>query len=187
MATRSFHVYLTNATPFDVKRTGGNLDEGVWTNDVPYPDTIAAGTIGEWESESGGEIPIVGSVGQGTEGWVEYTIQADNGDILHIDWDNPFVGATTSNGRVVVEFDGGPSKEWGIFGTWQWSDGSQLPVIGQTTSVFNWSSFSEAAVRVTFVSKTNVLAFLRAFGFDFRKGLRALRPAPFSLRSLTGA
>ena len=29
MATRIFHVFLTNPTPFDLKRTDGNPDEGV--------------------------------------------------------------------------------------------------------------------------------------------------------------
>jgi hypothetical protein len=187
MSTRSFHVFLTNATPYNLKRTGGNLDEGVWTNDRPYPDAISAGTVGDWESESGGEIPVIGSVGQGTQGWVEYTIQGDAGDIAHIDWDNPFIGDSNAGGRVVAEFDGQPSKQWGLFYTYHWSDGSPMEVIGTNNSVFNWSSHSEAEVYVTLTSRTDVKMFLHAFGFDFRRGLRALRPAPFSIRSLTGA
>jgi hypothetical protein len=188
MATRNFHVFLTNATPYNLKRTGGNLDEGVWTNDRPYPDAISAGTVADWESESGGEIPIIGgSVGQGTEGWVEYKIEGATGDIAHIDWDNPFVGVASANARVVADFSGQVSKEWGFVATYTWSDGSPMQVVGTDNSVFNWSSFSEAQVSITLTSKRDVKMFLRAARFDFSRGLRALRPGPFSLRSLTGA
>src|ERR1700680_4115839 len=76
MPARSTRVTLHNRTSFALTLTDSNLDHGDWTPGgwTPAP-TIAPGSTVGWQSESGGDIPIVGSVGTGTEGHVHYRIE----------------------------------------------------------------------------------------------------------------
>lgn len=61
----------------------------------------------KWGSQSGGDIPLFGSIGTGTEGWVRYKASVAPSqpvfggaalepatEVLTIIWDNPFVGET---------------------------------------------------------------------------------------------
>jgi hypothetical protein len=50
------------------------LDHGVWSDGLNPPAAVAAGATAVWQSESGGDIPIIGNVGTGTEGHVKFSI-----------------------------------------------------------------------------------------------------------------
>ena len=149
MATRSFRVMLTNKTGFSLVKVGDHLDHGEWTDPWFPPDTIAAGEVRGWQSESGGDIPILGSIATGTEGWVKYRIEGGNGDEIFIHWNNPFIGATTADGRVTETFGGTQSQDFGLFATRHWDDGTPMDVIGTSNSFFNWSSRTEAEIHLT--------------------------------------
>ncbi len=76
MPARSTRVTLHNRTPFTLTLTNSGLDHGDWTpGGWTPPPSIAPGTTVGWQSESGGDIPIVGSIGTGTEGHVKYGIE----------------------------------------------------------------------------------------------------------------
>ena len=99
MAVREFHITLTNnatATPpgapvavgVMLKKTDEYRCHGIYTDDVPPPDTINPGQTVEWASESDGVMV-------GCEGRVKYEIvaadtAADPHGFLCITWDNPF-------------------------------------------------------------------------------------------------
>lgn len=103
MSARSFDLYFINDTDFTLVRQGdGHLCHGEWSTQPP--DTIAPHTSVHWRSQSGGDIPIIGSIATGTEGWVRYRSTVPNseykGDIVYVYWDNPFHG--TTHARVAV-------------------------------------------------------------------------------------
>lgn len=97
MATRSFNIEFINETDFTLKRIGnGHLCHGEWSTQPP--ETIAPRSLARWRSESGGDIPVIGSIATGTEGWVRYRTTVPNpeyvGDVVHVWWNNPFHGTT---------------------------------------------------------------------------------------------
>jgi hypothetical protein len=55
------------------------LDHGEWQDPWFPPQQISANTNAEWRSESGGDIPLVGSIATGTEGHVKYNIEDGHG------------------------------------------------------------------------------------------------------------
>jgi hypothetical protein len=66
---------LQNRTPYTLTLTDSGLDHGQWTDGgLNPPPNIAPGATVAWQSESGGDIPVIGSVGTGTEGHVTYSI-----------------------------------------------------------------------------------------------------------------
>lgn len=77
MATRSIRINLHNYTGFILVKVKDELPDGEWTKNPPdiisNSDTIAIG------SESGGDIPILGSIATGTEGSMQYTIDDGSG------------------------------------------------------------------------------------------------------------
>lgn len=103
MSARSFDIYFINETEFTLVRLdAGHLCHGEWSTEPPQ--TIAPHSSAHWRSQSGGDIPLIGSIATGTEGWVRYRSTVPNseykGDIVYVYWDNPFHG--TTHARVAV-------------------------------------------------------------------------------------
>jgi hypothetical protein len=92
MPARTIRVILHNETPFSLNKIEDHLDHGEWTNPWRPPQKIFTNTVAEWRSESGGDIPVVGSVGTGTEGNVRYNIDDGHNSSIYIHWNNPFAG-----------------------------------------------------------------------------------------------
>ncbi len=92
MATRTTQVFLHNDTPFWLTTPIPALVHGVWGREGAQapPETIAPHTVGEMGSDSGGDIPLFGSIATGTEGEVTYRIEDGKDSFVSIHWDNPF-------------------------------------------------------------------------------------------------
>ena len=91
MADRTTRVILHNNTAFSLTKIENDLDHGEWQDPWFPPQEIFANTVAEWRSESGGDIPLIGSVLTGTEGHVKYKIEDGHNSSLFIHWDNPFL------------------------------------------------------------------------------------------------
>jgi hypothetical protein len=100
MPIRSYRVFLSNNTDFDLIKTDSHLCGGEWTSDEwTPPASIPARTQKGWQSESDG-------IATGTEGWVKYRLALPDlvipggtppppklGDEVYVYWDNPFLGS----------------------------------------------------------------------------------------------
>ncbi len=85
MPARSTRITLRNRTQSTLTLTDSGLDHGGWTaGGWTPPGTIPPGETLAWQSESDG-------LGTGTEGHVDYAVSGSR-ELLHIYWDNPFVG-----------------------------------------------------------------------------------------------
>jgi hypothetical protein len=91
MPARSAQITVFNATSFTLDKFKGELCHGSFTDPFSFPQTIEPGQSVMWEAESSGSIPIIGSIGTGTEGWVKYQVR-EVGDIILFYWDVPFEG-----------------------------------------------------------------------------------------------
>jgi hypothetical protein len=91
MAFRSVRMRVFNMTTSRLILTvpPGALQHGRVTKDPPT--LLDPDQFGEWEAESDGDIPIIGSVATGTEGSLTYSVDG-HGDTIHLFWDNPAVG-----------------------------------------------------------------------------------------------
>jgi hypothetical protein len=71
MPARLFHCTVHNRGTGNIHWMDDHLDHGVW-EDPPSSTvhTIAPGQSGEFQAESGGDIPIIGNIATGTEGWL---------------------------------------------------------------------------------------------------------------------
>lgn len=133
MAFRDVRMILFNMTNNSLTRVYEHLNHGIYTDPFSPPSTIVPDKRAEWRGESGGDIPIIGSVLTGTEGSVDYGVDGP-GDIVHFYWDNPAVGKTefrfsTSN------VNGGPS-DFVFFALSFAYDGSVEPTPGQDPPLF---------------------------------------------------
>jgi len=103
MPKRSTRITLSNNTgfPLALVADGAQLCHGKWTEGwQPPPATIADKTHGAWQSESGGDIPIIGDIATGTEGWVKYQLTPpapSPPELVYIHWDNPYVWSSGTN------------------------------------------------------------------------------------------
>jgi hypothetical protein len=107
MPKRSTRITLSNNTLFTLTLVGSaQLCHGKWTAGwQPPPAHIQSKTSGSWQSESGGDIPIIGDIATGTEGWVKYEITAGPAsadgpptpELVYVHWDNPYVWAGGTN------------------------------------------------------------------------------------------
>lgn len=97
MAARSFSITVNNWTGKVWKRTALGLSHGVWSDNeslVP-PEQLPKVSLNDngdaqpgviyFESESQGVMT-------GTEGFVDY---ANDGNTIHIYWDNPYIGSNS--------------------------------------------------------------------------------------------
>lgn len=112
MPARTVHIRIFNATNFTlekIKGDDGTLCHGVFTEPFSFPPTIEPGHDGLWQAESGGSIPILGSVATGTEGWVKYRAKGVEDTVL-IYWDNPFQGGTFFGFKASAQDDLDPKK-----------------------------------------------------------------------------
>jgi hypothetical protein len=92
MPKRSTKITLSNNTDFTLAliANGAQLCHGKWTDGWPPPPAlIPSKTHGSWQSESGGDIPIIGNIATGTEGWVKYVLTPTPPELVYIHWDNP--------------------------------------------------------------------------------------------------
>ena len=94
MAARSFLVIFSNYTGNTLHRIFGNLDHGEWDIQPPIDIQPWATNI-QWKSESNG-------IWTGTEGRVEYKL--NDGGLLHIHWDNPYVGTNSYDAQAPDEY-----------------------------------------------------------------------------------
>lgn len=105
MAARSYNINLVNRTGSSLRRLAHGLCHGEWITEPP--EEILPDQVGQWGSQSGGDIPLIGSIGTGTEGWVRYKAsiprspatlggiaQENVTEVLTIIWNNPFLGDT---------------------------------------------------------------------------------------------
>jgi hypothetical protein len=86
MAARSTHITFNNRTDQQLIRTGAKLQHGIWTEQLFPPESIEAGSSGDWQSESDGLFT-------GTEGTAQYVLR-DVGNV-EVHWDNPYVGSNS--------------------------------------------------------------------------------------------
>lgn len=126
MAARSTKVVFQNNTSYLLGLTGSFLKHGIWTNPLNWGTPVDApimappglilpqnGSGVSWENESQG-------LATGDEGWCEYAIigtgsggnQFQSLGIIHIGWDNPFVGSNSYNitaptGFTITQSGGG--------------------------------------------------------------------------------
>jgi hypothetical protein len=150
MAIRTFRVMLTNKTEFPLKKLEDHLDHGEWTHPWYPPDTIAPGQTLGWQSESGGDIPIVGNIATGTEGWVKYRIEGGHGDELFLHWQNPFIGRVRFNVTLKETFNGTPSKDFTVFNTDDWLAGRPIHLFTSPETVFlNLTSQDNPTAHIT--------------------------------------
>ena len=120
MATRSFRVMLTNKTGFPLTKLEDDLDHGEWTEPWFPPDTIAPDQTLGWQSESGGDVPILGSIATGTEGHIKYRIEGGHGDVFYLHWSAPFIGITSADGTLTETFNGRESDDFMFYNTASW-------------------------------------------------------------------
>jgi hypothetical protein len=125
MAFRSVRMELFNMTSDTLAKTSHHLDHGEFTNPFQPPQTIAPDQLADWRAESAGDIPIIGSIGTGTEGSVDYEV-IGRGDRIHFKWSNPAVGKTVFRFPPPTRADGGPS-DFMFFATGFAFDGSVEP------------------------------------------------------------
>lgn len=98
MASRSFAITIDNLTGQAWHLIGVGLDHGIWSNNGGfYP---AADIPKVSLNDNGDVIPGVISFGNesngfatGAEGFVDY--QNSLGGVLHIHWDNPYIGSNS--------------------------------------------------------------------------------------------
>ncbi|SDD27446.1 aegerolysin family protein [Niabella drilacis] len=88
MAARSVKIKLHNLTGFRLTKLEEGLDHGEWTGHVP--EIIEPNSMVEFGSESGGDIPVLGSIGTGTEGHIKYKIEDGKNTECYFHWNNPF-------------------------------------------------------------------------------------------------
>lgn len=109
MSFRSVRMMIFNMTTSPFDRVAVQIKHGEITSSFPPPLAILPGQGVEWRVESGGSIPIVGSILTGTEGSVDYEVRG-KGDKIHFAWDNPAELSNTSfDFEPVVRADGSTS------------------------------------------------------------------------------
>lgn len=75
MTARLFRCEITNSGGAPISRIADHLDHGEWADGRRPSQTanmINPGQTGHYQAESGGDIPILGSLMTGTEGWVAF-------------------------------------------------------------------------------------------------------------------
>ncbi len=105
MAARSYNINLVNRTGGSLRRLVHGLCHGEWVTEPP--EEILPDQVGKWGSQSGGSIPVIKSIGTGTQGWVRYKAVVapsqpvfggaalePKTEVLTIIWNNPFLGDT---------------------------------------------------------------------------------------------
>ncbi|QGI66452.1 uncharacterized protein FFB20_02727 [Fusarium fujikuroi] len=84
-APRRIAVSLVNNTQQTLTWVDSGVDHG--TRDAHEPDTIGPGGTGNWGLKSDG-------IQTGCEGWMKWSI-GDNGPIVRLNYDNPYVGSNS--------------------------------------------------------------------------------------------
>lgn len=135
MAFREVRMRLFNMTSNTLLKINDHLDHGVFTDAFAPPPTIRSDELAEWRAESGGDIPIIGSIGTGTEGNVDYRVEGRPGDVVRFHWDNPTIG-NTFFGFEVTDANGGLSSDFTFFALHFGFDGSVEPPPGQLNPLF---------------------------------------------------
>jgi hypothetical protein len=107
MAAREFHGVIENKWENVITWVTDEVDGGQW-QDPWYPSrkagVIRPGEEGEWRSESGGDIPVIGidvSVATGTSGWALWsTAVGDHTEFIRVSWNVPFFGVVDIKGST---------------------------------------------------------------------------------------
>ncbi len=101
MAAREFHGIIYNGWNMPLYWLDDECDSGEW-QDPWYPSRVpGAGKIepqqsGEWRSESGGDIPIIGNIATGTSGWARWSVKVsdsseeDHFEYAQVNWSVPY-------------------------------------------------------------------------------------------------
>jgi hypothetical protein len=216
MPARSVNFTLTNSSGSTIAKTFEHHCHGQWTDGLSAPATIPNGATIVFQAESGGIL--TGAEGYVKYGVPSTDTNGDpTQDELYLYWDNPFLGQTKASGLVSTQsvqpdcdfekqppgFPPLPSR-FAIFGQraggpgaplqafWDFASGG-IPFAGPLIDVAiifgNVHNEPEATLILTLApAPTSVGGFSVAWGFDPRRGLRALtRDAPvISLRNLFG-
>ncbi|KAF5538914.1 crystal et79 [Fusarium phyllophilum] len=101
-APRRIAASLVNNTQKTLTWVDSGVDHG--TRDAHAPDTIGPGDTGKWGLKSDG-------FQTGCEGWMKWSI-GDNGPIVKLDYNNPYVGANSyscsvDSAKYTAEREGG--------------------------------------------------------------------------------
>lgn len=75
MTARLFRCNITNSGGAPIVWISDHLDHGEWADEslpTQTANTINPGQTGHYQAESGGDIPVLGSLMTGTEGWVAF-------------------------------------------------------------------------------------------------------------------
>jgi hypothetical protein len=185
MAFRSVRMELFNMTSETLTKTSEDLVHGEFTNPFQPPQTISPDQLADWRAESAGDIPIIGSIGTGTEGSVDYEVTG-RGDRIQFKWSNPAVGKTVFTFPPPTRADGSPSDF--VFFATRFGTGESIepdPVIGAPIVAVTQGDADNDTVIILPIpdSPSGVSIFPHAF---FGVGLRNRRD-PISVRRWLGA
>jgi hypothetical protein len=87
MAARSFHCEIVNKGTAPIVWVDDKIESGDWVDDhVPSETakTINPGETGHYQAESDGDIPLIGNVMTGTEGWSLFSTTVADGPTEYI-------------------------------------------------------------------------------------------------------
>lgn len=98
MPQRTARVTINNTSSYlRLVKTTDHLCGGDWTpGGWQPPATIEPGTSAGMQSESSGDIPIIGNIMTGTEGYAKYDVIGPDKrhGMIYVYWDNPWFGFT---------------------------------------------------------------------------------------------
>jgi hypothetical protein len=204
MAFRSVRMRVFNMTssPLILTTPPGALQHGRITKDPPT--VIDPDQFGEWEAESDGDIPIIGSIGTGTEGSLTYSVNG-HGDTIHLFWDNPAVGNTFFGYETPHGPGGGPSADFKFFTLHIARDGSVEPPPGEDGPLFavTQGEVDDGGLIFPFPGQSgikphawfdiglrntrepvNLRSWMKALGLDPNRGLSQITLKQFSVMQL---
>ncbi len=184
MPARTVRIQFTNNTPFDLHWMDDHLDHGEWTDPwfpskwktIPGRESGKPPTTAEWRSESGGGVPVVGSVGTGTAGWAKFAIDdpAIGNGVIYIHWSNPFIGNVTYDGWIHDSFNDHPVATLEI---------DQDPYLHGTPGFFNFLHYGQEHAETLLTLRT-----LGSTSSPLTPGIELLpRPRPHSGNFIQGA
>lgn len=106
MAAREFHCEIKNNGQGPIEWVKDGLDHGVWGGRLPSQSTgvIKPGETAGYDAESGGDIPIIGNICTGTEGWVLFKTRSSYGatEYIHVKHNVPYFQVDVREARCSV-------------------------------------------------------------------------------------
>jgi hypothetical protein len=121
-ADRSVQVVFRNHSDQTLTLERAELAHGKWTKEPPR--TIGPHKQVDWASGSGGDVPIFGSIGTGTEGRAVYRLHDTTHQKVELHWDNPFEGSNSYDEHappgLLLTRQGGTGNNTSVVWTLKW-------------------------------------------------------------------